>query len=68
MFVPTGDYPNVTLPDLKLPRLNRLTHILSEKMTWWGSRLGLEYIRRRAGLVKPDGQPWNYPFRLGTNA
>ncbi len=52
MFVPTGDYPNVTLPDLKFPPLNRLTHILSKKMTWWGSRLGFEYIRRRAGLPK----------------
>jgi sterol 3beta-glucosyltransferase len=29
MFTPTGDYPNVTMPDLKLRALTRLTHIVS---------------------------------------
>lgn len=52
MFTPTGDYPNVTLPDLKIPFLNRLTHVMSSKITWWGSRLGFEQVRRRAGLPK----------------
>ena len=52
MFTPTGDYPNVTLPDWKIPRLNRLTHIVSQKITWWGSRYGFELVRRRAGLPK----------------
>lgn len=52
MFGPTGDYPNVTLPDLRLPFLNRLTHIFSEKIAWWSSRIGFERVRRRAGLPK----------------
>lgn len=52
MFTPTGDYPNVTLPDWKFPPLNRFTHVLSQKITWWGSRLGFEQVRRRAGLPK----------------
>ena len=52
MFTPTGDYPNVTLPDLRYAPLNRLTHTLSKEMTWLGSRLGFEQVRRRAGLPK----------------
>lgn len=52
MFTPTGDYPNVTFPDLRIPQLNRLTHILSQNLTWWGSRWGYEQVRRRAGLSK----------------
>ncbi|HJS18896.1 MAG TPA: glycosyltransferase, partial [Anaerolineales bacterium] len=52
MFTPTGDYPNVTLPDIKVPVLNRFTHILSQKITWWGSQLGFERVRRRAELPK----------------
>ena len=52
MFTPTGDYPNVTLPDWKIHVLNYLTHIMSIKMSWWGSRLGFEQIRRRARLPK----------------
>lgn len=50
MFAPTGDYPNVTLPDLRSSSLNRLTHTLSEKISWWTSRIGFERVRRRAGL------------------
>jgi sterol 3beta-glucosyltransferase len=52
MFTPTGDYPNVTLPDLKFRGLNRLTHILAKKISWWGSGLGFAQIRRRVGLPK----------------
>jgi len=52
MFTPTGDYPNVTLTDLKLRGLNRLTHILAEKISRGGGRLGFAQIRRRAGLPK----------------
>lgn len=50
MFTPTGDYPNVTLPDLRSRALNRLTHTLSAKITWWTSQLGFERVRHRAGL------------------
>ena len=50
MFTPTGDYPNVTMPDLKLQALNRFTHILSKKITWWTSSFGYEQVRRRMGL------------------
>ena len=52
MFGPTGDYPNVTLPDLRFRPLNRLTHIFSEKIAWWSSQIGFERVRRRAGLPK----------------
>jgi sterol 3beta-glucosyltransferase len=52
MFTPTGDYPNVTLPDLKLRAANRLTHILTQKITWWTSVFGYEQVRRRARLPK----------------
>lgn len=52
MFTPTGDYPNIAMPDLKIPALNRFTHYVSQKITWWTSRLGYEQVRRRAGLPK----------------
>jgi len=52
MFTPTGDYPNVTLPDLQFRALNRLTHEISRKITFWISRVGFEQVRRRAGLPK----------------
>ena len=52
MFTPTGDYPNVTLPDPKLRAINRFTHLLSQKITWWTSLLGYEQVRRRAGLPR----------------
>ena len=52
MFTPTGDYPNVTLPGLRSRFLNRLTHTLSGKITWWASQIGFERVRRRAGLRK----------------
>ena len=52
MFTPTGDYPNVTLPDLKLRVLNRFTHLASQKIVWWTSKIGFEQVRRRFGLSK----------------
>jgi sterol 3beta-glucosyltransferase len=52
IFTPTGDYPNVTLPNLRSRLLNRLTHKLSGKITWWTSQIGFERVRRRAGLPK----------------
>lgn len=52
MFTPTGDYPNVTMPDLKFRALNKLTHVISKKVTWWTSSFGFEQVRRRAGLPK----------------
>ncbi|HET9909039.1 MAG TPA: glycosyltransferase [Anaerolineales bacterium] len=51
MFTPTGDYPNVTLPDLRSHTLNRLTHNLSAQITWWTSRIGFERVRRREGFA-----------------
>jgi sterol 3beta-glucosyltransferase len=50
MYAPTGDYPNVVLPDLKIRALNYLTHQAGQKIIWWLSRFGFERIRRRAGL------------------
>lgn len=52
MFTPTGDYPNIAMPDLKIPALNRFTHYVSQKITWWTSMFGYEQVRRRAGLPK----------------
>lgn len=52
MFTPTGDYPNIALPDLKLRALNRFTHLASQKISWWTSIFGYEQVRRRAGLPK----------------
>jgi sterol 3beta-glucosyltransferase len=52
MLTPTGDYPNVTMPDLKLRPLNYLTHLVSKKIAWWISVFGFEQVRRRAGLSK----------------
>lgn len=50
MFTPTGDYPNITMPDLVYPPFNRFTHVISQKVTSWGSKFGFERVRRRAGL------------------
>lgn len=52
MFTPTGDYPNISLPNLGYRFLNRLTHTVSLKITELTSSLGFEQIRRRAGLPK----------------
>ena len=50
MFTPTGDYPNVTMPDLKSRAFNRISHTLSAKITWWTTQIGFERVRRRTGL------------------
>jgi sterol 3beta-glucosyltransferase len=52
MFAPTGDYPNITMPDLKLRPLNKVTHILSREVTRWTSSFGFEQVRRRSGFPK----------------
>lgn len=52
MFAPTGDYPNVTMPNLGSRFLNRLTHTLSMQITMLTSTLGFEQVRRRAGFPK----------------
>ena len=59
MFTPTGDYPNITLPDLRLHSLNRVSHRLAAKITWWTSQLGFEQVRRRAAIPK---QKLYWPF------
>ncbi len=50
MFAPTGDYPSVVLPDLKLRALNYFTHVAGIKIIWWLSRFGFRQISRRARL------------------
>jgi UDP:flavonoid glycosyltransferase YjiC (YdhE family) len=40
------------MPDLKVRALNRLTHVVSKKVSWWTSSFGFEQVRRRAGLPK----------------
>jgi sterol 3beta-glucosyltransferase len=52
MFTPTGDYPNISLPNLRIRFLNRLSHTASLKITELTSSLGFEQVRRRAGLPK----------------
>jgi UDP:flavonoid glycosyltransferase YjiC (YdhE family) len=37
---------------LQLRALNRLTHSVSKKITWWTSSFGFKQVRRRAGLPK----------------
>lgn len=64
MFTPTGDYPNISLPNLKIRFLNRLTHILSHRIVFWTSRAGYEQVRRRAGIPKRKlYSPFNYDSR-----
>jgi len=52
MFTPTGDYPNIAMPDLGSRVLNRFTHTMSSKFAWWSTKGGFEQVRRRAGLPK----------------
>ena len=52
MFTPTGDYPNISLPDLKIRSLNRWTHVFSHQIAFWTSRLGYEQVRRRIGIPR----------------
>ncbi len=62
MFAPTGDYPNVSLPDFGFRPYNRLTHIVAAEISWLASRLGFEQIRRRNGL--PERKLF-FPFKNG---
>ncbi len=52
VFTPTGDYPNIAMPNLGVRALNRLSHVASSKITWLTSRMGFEQVRRKAGLPK----------------
>jgi len=52
MYAPTGDYPSVVLPDLKIRALNYFTHVAGIKIMWWLSLFGFRQISRRAGLPK----------------
>ncbi len=52
MFTPTGDYPNVAMPDLKLRALNYFSHYASNRISKWTAAFGYEQVRRRAGLPK----------------
>ena len=52
MFTPTGDYPNISMPNLGNRFLNRLSHTVSLKITELTSSFGFEQVRRRAGLPK----------------
>jgi len=60
MFVPTGDYPNISLPNFGSRAYNRFTHIASAQISWITSQLGFEQIRRRAGLPK---RKLYFPFK-----
>jgi sterol 3beta-glucosyltransferase len=68
MFTPTGDYPNITMPNLGSRFLNRLTHTLSMQITMLTSTLGFDQVRRRAGLPQRKlYQPFkDSPLRLQT--
>lgn len=68
IFTTTGDYPNISLPNLGNRFLNRLTHIASLRITELTSSLGFEQVRRRAGLPKRKFySPFkDYPPRLRT--
>jgi len=52
MFTPTGDYPNVSLPNLKIRSINRWTHKLSHHIAFWTSQFGYEQVRRRLRLPR----------------
>lgn len=52
MFTPTGDYPNVAMPDLKIRALNYFSHYAASRISKWGAKFGYEQVRRRAGLPK----------------
>jgi sterol 3beta-glucosyltransferase len=52
MFTPTGDYPNIAMPNFHIRALNYLSHVLSSKISFWTAQSGFEQVRRRAGLPK----------------
>jgi sterol 3beta-glucosyltransferase len=60
MFTPTGDYPNIVLPNFRIRFLNRLSHQVSSLITGWSSKSGFEQVRRRAGLPK---RKLSWPFK-----
>ncbi|MFN8387937.1 MAG: glycosyltransferase [Anaerolineales bacterium] len=61
MFTPTGDYPNVAMPDLKLRALNYFSHYASSRISKWTAKFGYEQVRRRA-----DCPSVNFIFHLTT--
>lgn len=52
MFTPTGDYPNVTMPNLRNRFLNRLTHTISKKIFFLTAQIGFAQVRQKAKLPK----------------
>ncbi|HRJ75740.1 MAG TPA: glycosyltransferase [Anaerolineales bacterium] len=52
MFTPTGDYPNITMPNFRNRFLNRLSHIVSKKLFFFSAQIGFEQVRRKAKLPK----------------
>jgi len=50
VFTPTGDYPNVTLPNLRIRSLNRLTHQMARSVSIRISQVGFDQVRHRVGL------------------
>jgi sterol 3beta-glucosyltransferase len=52
MFTPTGDYPNITMPNSQNRFLNRLSHIVSKKLFFLSAQIGFEQVRRKAKLPK----------------
>ena len=52
MFAPTGDYPNIALPDLRISVLNRFSHQVAAVIALLSSKSGFEQVRRRTGLPK----------------
>ena len=59
-FSPTGDYPNVTLPNTNIRFLNRLTHTFSLHFSLLMSKLGYEQVRRKQGWLK---RKLYFPFK-----
>ncbi len=52
MFTPTGDYPNITMPNFRNRFLNRLSHMVSKKLFFLSAQIGFEQVRRKAKLPK----------------
>lgn len=52
MFLPTGDYPNVTLPNFHNRFINRLSHLIAIQTSILTAKIGFEQVRRKANLPK----------------
>lgn len=52
MFTPTGDYPNISMPDLRIRSINRWSHEFAHQIAFWSSRAGYKQVRRKAGIPK----------------